>query len=65
MHEGKEAEQTIVVGIEITILERLVLGIPQGIDELLALVVTAQHGGGSRGGYEADAVAQLTETASL
>jgi hypothetical protein len=39
MHKGKEAQQTFVVGIEITILVRLMLGIPKGIDKLLALGV--------------------------
>ena len=65
VHEGKEAEQTVVVGIEVAVVERNVLGIPKGINKLLALVVTAHHGGGSRGGHQSDAVAQLAETASL
>ena len=29
VHEGEEAQQTIVVGIEIAVFEGLVLGIPQ------------------------------------
>ena len=44
MHEGEEAEQSVVVSIEITVLEGLVLGVPQGIDELFALGMTAHHG---------------------
>ena len=39
MHKGKQAEQTIVVGIEVAILEGFVLSIPQSINKLLALLV--------------------------
>ena len=39
MHEGEEPQQSIVVGIEIAILEGLVLRIPEGIHKLLALVL--------------------------
>ena len=39
MHEGKQAQQPIVVSIEIAILKGFVLGIPQGIDKLFALIV--------------------------
>ena len=63
VHEGKEAEQSVVVGIEVAVLERFMLGIPEGVHKLLALVVRAHHRGGCRGGYEADAMAQLAETA--
>ena len=41
VHEGEETEQPVVVGIEITILEGLVLGIPESIHKLLTLIVTA------------------------
>ena len=43
VHEGKEAQQTIVIGIEITILKGLVLGIPQGVDKLFLLLVLTHH----------------------
>ena len=65
MHKGEEAEEAVVVGIEVTILEGNVLSVPEGIDELLTLVVAAEHRGGSSGGYKADAVAQFSETACL
>ena len=65
MHEGEETEQTVVIGIKIAILERYVLGIPQGIDELTALVVAAHHGCSRQSRYQPYAVAQLSETSSL
>ena len=65
MHEGEEAEKSVVVGIEVAILEGDVLGVPESIDKLLALVVAAEHRGSSSGGYESDTVAQLTETTCL
>lgn len=42
VHKGEEAQQTIVVGIEIAILEGFVLGIPQSINKLLLLSVVAK-----------------------
>ena len=62
VHEGKETQQAIVVGIEIAILEGLVLSLPESIDKLLALVVTAHHRGSSRRSHQTDAMAELTET---
>lgn len=51
MHEGKEAQLSVVIGIEIAGFERLMPDVPQGIHKLLALVVTAQDGSGRRCGY--------------
>ena len=65
MHEGEEAQQPVVVSIEVTVLERLVSGVPESVDKLLALIVAAEHRGRGGGGNEADAVAQFAETASL
>ena len=45
VHEGKEAEQAIVVCVEISILVWFVLGLPKRIDKLLALGVAAHDGG--------------------
>ena len=61
MHECEEAEQAVIVGIEIAIVEGLVLRIPECIDKRLALLMGTHHRGSSRCGYEADAVAQFTE----
>ena len=44
VHEGKEAEQTVIVSIEVAVLEWLVLGVPEGINKFLALVLAAHHG---------------------
>ena len=63
MHECEQTKQTIVVGVEVAIVEGLVLGVPQGIDKLLALIVTAQDRGSGNGADKADAVAQLAESA--
>ena len=41
------------------------LGVPEGIDELLTLVMAAEHRGCCGGGHETDAVAQFAETAGL
>ena len=59
VHEGEEAQQTVVVGIEIAVLERLMAGVPQGIDKFLALVMVAEDGGGSRGGHQSDAMTEF------
>ena len=63
VHKCEEAKQTIVVGIEVAILEGFVLSIPQGIDKLLLLSVVAEDRGGSNGANQAYAVAQLAESA--
>ena len=65
MHECKEAQQSVVIGIEVSVIERLVLCIPEGIYKFLAFVVAAEHRGGSGGGNKADAVAELAESACL
>ena len=62
VHECEEAQQSIVVGIEVAIVKGLVLGIPEGINKLLLLGMIAENGGGGNGTYQADAVAQLAET---
>ena len=43
VHEGEETEQTVVVGIEVAIVEGLVLHVPQMVDEVAALVVATHH----------------------
>ena len=39
VHIGKESQQSVIIRIKITILERLVLGLPEGVNKLLALIV--------------------------
>ena len=58
VHKREETEQAIVIGIEITVGERLMLRIPQGIDELATLLMTAHQRGGGRRGHEPDAVTE-------
>ena len=65
VHEGEESQQSVVIGIEVSVLERLVLRLPECLDEFAALVVAAHHGSSSRRGHQSDAMAQFTETASL
>ncbi len=62
VHESKETQQSVVVSIEIAILEGHVLGFPEGIDKLLALIMATHHRGSSRRGHQTDAVTQLAET---
>ena len=64
MHEGKQAEQTIVVGIEVAILEGFVLSIPQCINKLLTLLVLTQDRGGCNGTYQTDTMTQLADATS-
>jgi hypothetical protein len=41
VHECEEAEKTIIISVKVTILIRLVLRIPETVDELMAdLMVT-------------------------
>ena len=63
MHECEQTKQTVVVGVEVAILEGFVLGIPQSIDKLLALVVAAKDRCCSEGADQADAVAKFAESA--
>ena len=63
VHEGEEAQEAVVVGVEVAIVKGLVLHVPQVVNKLLALIVAAQDGGGSGGGHETNAVAQLAEAA--
>ena len=63
MHECEQSQQAVVVGIEVAVFERFVLGIPQGIDKLLALIVTAQDRRCGNGANQSDAVAQFAESA--
>ena len=65
MHEGKEAKQTVVVGIEITVIERLMLGVPKSINKLFALLMRAQHRGCSRRGDKPYAMPQFLEASGL
>ena len=62
VHESKETQQSVVVGIEVAVLEGFVLGFPESVDKLLALIMAAHHRGSSRRGHQADAVTQLAET---
>ena len=62
VHEGKEAQKTIVIGIEVTILKGFVLRLPESIDKLLALVVATHHRSGSRRSHQTDAMTQFAET---
>ena len=64
VHEGEKAKQTIVVGIEVAILKRFVLSIPQGIDKLLLLSMVAEDRGSGNGADETYAMAQLAESTS-
>ena len=63
MHECEQTKQTIVVGVEVAIVEGFVLGIPQSIDKFLALVVAAQDRCCSEGADQTNAVAQFAESA--
>ena len=65
VHESKETQQSIIVSVEVTVLEGYVLGVPQCIDKLFLLLMLTHHGGCCRRGNESDAVAQLAESASL
>ena len=65
VHEGEEAEETIIVGIKIAVLERFVLGVPEGIYELLALIMAAQHGCCCCGGNKTDGMTEFAESACL
>jgi len=62
VHESEEAQQAIVVGIEIAVLEGHVLSLPESIDKLLALVVAAHHRGSSSRSHQTDAMTKLAET---
>ena len=65
VHEGEEAQQSVVVGVEVAILEGHVLGVPQRVDKFFALGMLAHHRGSSCCGDKANAVAQFAESASL
>ena len=65
VHEGKETQQSVVVGIEIAVFERHVLGFPESLDEFAALIVAAHHGGSSRRGHQSDTMTQFPETTCL
>ena len=65
VHEGKEAEKTVIVGVEITVVEGNMACVPQRVDKLAFLVVTAECGSGSDCGYQSDAVAQFLESTGL
>ena len=57
MHEGKETEQTIVVGIEIAIVEGFVVRIPKGVHERFSFLVLTHHRGSCQRAHKANAVA--------
>lgn len=58
MHEGKEAEESIIIRVEVTVLVRFVLRIPELGDKLPALFVRTHQRGGGGSGYQTQRVAQ-------
>ena len=65
VHKGEETQKSIVVGIEVAIVEWFVLGIPQSIDKLLLLIVITENRRCSNGTYKSDAMTKFAETACL
>jgi hypothetical protein len=57
VHESEEAQQTVIVGIEVTVLERLMLRIPQTVYKLLALSMGAHDGSSSGSGDKTNGMA--------
>ena len=54
VHECEQTEKTIVICIEVTILIRFVLRVPESVDELTADLMIAQERSRSDCRYEAD-----------
>ena len=58
MHKGEEAEEAVVVGVEVAVGIGLVLAVPETLDELTGDLVVGSQGGGGEGGDEAHGVAR-------
>ena len=59
MHQCKEADETIVVGIEIAIVVWLMTGIPQTFDELSTFHMSGCQRHGCGCGYETNGMTQF------
>ena len=59
MHQCKEADETVVVGIEIAIVVWLMTGIPQTFDELATFHMSGCQRHGCGCGYETNGMTQF------
>ena len=58
MHECEQTEDSVIVCIEVTVLVRLVLAVPEPVDELFRNIVVGSEGSGGQCGHETDRVAE-------
>lgn len=58
VHECEQAEKSVVICIEISIVVWNILRVPQGIHELLVDAVICQKSGGCYSGYKAYGVSE-------